>query len=194
MPLKDNNYLLLVRDLVLKPVRAFQCLENPGFSHLTFFIVYGLPLYIAASTARALISLKAQAAGNDLIAATEFPEFLTWFFIHLSSYLISLIAGSYLIFRLAPVFGGAAQRATVISLIVLAYTPFLVSQPLVAAGGRFLGPVALFLSALLIGTGLSTTAGIPQKKLVGFTIVCLFILFGISYILMTSLAGLIIFE
>lgn len=185
---------MLAKDLVLQPARAFQYIENPGFRHLIFFLAYGLPLYVVASSARAFISLNARAAGSSFLPTTGLPEFLIWFLIHLLSYLISLIAGSYLIVRLTPVFGGRAKMAKVVSLIVMAYTPFLVSQPLVAAGLRFLGLPALALSVLLLGAGLKAIVHTPQNKLVGFTIVSIFILFGISYIVMTSLAGLIIFE
>jgi hypothetical protein len=118
------------------------------------------------------------------------------FVINVVAYSIAMLLGSLLIAKLAPRFGSVASAGTFLSVVVVAYTPFLIAQPIAALVeyGQAIGIAGLLYTVYLFALGVSALASVPQKHIAGFTLISFFILFGTFYIITLISSGLFIFE
>jgi hypothetical protein len=150
------------------------------------FFFYGLPLLLIGSAGRMVAS---KAAGGDWLAGT------TVFLINLAAYTLAVLLGATLVSRLAKPFQSTRDRSATLKLIVVAFTPFLVSQPLTAISPylRVIGFLALAYTLVLFGIGLKPMLQTPPAKVTGFSLVAFFILLGIAWVVNLVLSGLLIF-
>ena len=159
--------------------------------------MYGVAIMAFGSLGRALTGLLRlkDAENAGLIASgIALPAWL--FFINLTSYFITFLLGAWLIYKLSPRFGSMTTFATMLTVIVFSYTPFLMMQivPLTGVYGRFVSVAGLIYTVWLYAKGASVMACIPSQRVAGFTLVSFFILFGIFYIVSLVSSGLLIFE
>lgn len=197
MPMNMNVlfFLKIVRDIFLHPREAMVTIRAPGFNHVFFFFGYGFPLCLLASAGRASISLDRYIAATGEVHSNYHMLYISYLLINLVAFLGSILLAAPLIVRLAGVFKASVIRAELVSALLMAYTPFWLAQPISAIGGvwQYAGMVALGYTIFLTGLMLRTISGVPQEKLIGFTLVSLFILFGISFVIGTVLSGFFIF-
>jgi hypothetical protein len=181
--------------MFLRPGEALETIRTPGFKHIFFFVGYGFPLCLIASAGRASISLERYLATTGEVHSNPQMLYFAYLLINLAAFLGSILLAAPLIVRLAGVFKASVIRAELVSALLMAYTPFWLAQPVSAIGGvwQYAGMVALGYTIFLTGLALRTISGVPQEKLIGFTLVSLFILFGISFVIGTILSGFFIF-
>ncbi len=150
------------------------------------FFCYGLPLLVVASSGRMMAST---AAGGNWLAG------LTVFLVNLCAYIVAIFLGAYLVSRLAVPFRSESDRSLTLKLILVAFTPFLISQPLTAISPhlRVLGFLALAYTVLLFGVGLKPMLQTPPSKVSGYSLVAFFILLGIAWVVNLVLSGVFIF-
>lgn len=150
------------------------------------FFCYGLPLLLVGSAGRMMAST---AAGDHWLAG------LTVFLTNLAAYTLAVLLGATLVSRLAKPFQSTPDRSRTLKLILVAFTPFLVSQPLTAISPnlRVLGFLALAYTVVLYGIGLKPMLQTHPLKVTGFSLVAFFILLGIAWVVNLVLSGLFIF-
>ncbi len=189
--------LQIFLQVFFRPLRAFDGLTGPLFSHSRFFIFYGIPLIVAGSLGRAAMGLERyEGMQEELSVFMDISISFVLFWVNLTSYCIAMLLGAMLIWKLAPRFDSKAGFGSTLSVVVLAYTPFLIAQPIEASGNfRSVFSIAgLIYTVLLYAKGVRIMASTPQKNIVGFTMVSFFILFGIFYIVTLVSSGMLIFE
>ncbi len=180
-----------------RPRRAFDGLTKPLFSHRRFFVFYGIPLIVAGSLGRTAMGLERyEDMQEELSVFMDISMPFALFWVNLTSYCVALLLGAMLIWKLAPRFDSKAGFGSILSVILLAYTPFLIAQPIEAAVGfrSVFSMAGLIYTVLLYAMGVRIMASTPQKNTVGFTMVSFFILFGIFYILTFVSSGMLIFD
>ncbi len=188
-------FLKTVKDIFLRPGEAIETIRAPGFKHVLFFVGFGIPLCLLASAGRASISLERYMTNITEVHNNPMMVFLSYLLINLAAFTGSILIGSPLIVRLAGVFKASVIRVEVVSALLLAYTPFWLAQPVSAIGGiwQYAGMLALGYTIFLAGLALRIISGVPQEKLVGFTLASLFILFGISFVIISVFSVFFIF-
>ena len=183
--LRVRNYFAIFTAVFYKPEKAFRLAAGHEEGARKLFYYYGLPLLVVASTGR----MMAHTAGaGDWLAS------LTVFLINFCAYSVAIFLGAYLVSRLAVPFRSISDRSLTLKLIVIAFTPFLVSQPLTAisTGMRVLGFLALAYTFVLFGVGLKPMLQTPPSKASGYSLVAFFILLGIAWVVNLVLSGLFI--
>lgn len=180
-------------DVFLRPGKVFYALRQdrqpPGF------MLYAAVLLIAGAAGRTLTGIKYLDPAPSFADMLDEPALLVSLFLaHVAVFIITWYAGSWLIGKLAPSFGGTANRQLVLKLIVIAYTPFMLAQPLAAlpAPGHWAGFAALVYTVILFAWGAGYLEIIPRKKITGFTLLAFFILLGISFILTNFISRVIV--
>jgi len=171
-------------DIFFRPQKVFSALRQdrqpPGF------MLFAAVLLIAGAAGRTLTGIKSldpPPSVASMLDEPALPVFL--FFAHVAVFIITWYAGSWLIGKLVPPFGGTTNRQSLWKLIVIAYTPFMLAQPLTAlpGPGHWAGFAALVYTVILFAWGAGYLGIIPRKKITGFTLLAFFILLGISFIL-----------
>lgn len=168
------------------PVRAYELIKEPGISARFFFLAYGMPLLIAASVGR-MFAVEVPGGGilQSLFVALS----------NMIAYATAVLAGSYLIAKLAAPFQSKSDRALVMKIILLSFTPFFLSQAVHALIPRvhYLGLAALVFTVFLFGKGLHALFETPYPKVAGFTFISFFILLGIAWVINLLVSGLLIY-
>lgn len=159
---------------------------SQGADARRMFFCYGLPLLLVGSAGRMMASTT---AGGHWLAG------LAVFLTNLAAYTLAVLLGATLVSRLAKPFQSTRDRSRTLKLILVAFTPFLVSQPLTAISPnvRVLGFLALAYTVVLFGIGLKPMLQTPPLKVTGFSLVAFFILLGIAWVVNLVLSGLFIF-
>lgn len=187
-------YPFLAIDLFVKPSRVFVVLFKTGYPY-GFQVFTGL-LLVAGAVGRLLVHLKTNDMSDRL---TTDPRtvlaVIALLIVHAVLFLFTWYIGSLLISKLAPPFGGKVSRQMTWKIIVTAYTPFMLVQPLVVADplGKWIGFAGLIYTYILFTMAIMHEQIVPNAKLTGFTLVSFFILLGTSYIATTIMAVFFIF-
>jgi hypothetical protein len=188
--------LRIFLNVFYRPVEAFKSLADKNFNNKKFFLLYGAPLILLGSLGRTSISLvRYETSRSNSCEGKDLSLFALLFTVNLAAYLIALLLGTHLISKLAPRFGSVATAGSFLSVIVLAYTPFLLAQPIAAMVqyGQTISIVGMLYTLLLYVLGMRTMTLVPQKHIIGFTMLSFFILFGIFHIVALISSGLFIF-
>ncbi len=189
--------LRIFLNIFSRPTAAFNALSDNSFSAKSFFIFYGVPLIMVGSLGRTVIGLRRyEAIKEGLHIMLGIPLALLLFVVNMVAYSIAMVLGAQLIFKLAPRFGSTPSFDTILLLVVLAYTPFLIAQPIAAwvEYGQAISIAGLLYTVYLFSLGVSALASVPQKHIAGFTLISFFILFGTFYIITLISSGMFIFE
>lgn len=184
------SILLMMRSLFLQPAGLMQELRSEDYNHRQVFWNYGLVLIAIASLSRALISFRFVHEGSSRPA--DWASLVVMAFLFAIMYLITIELGASLISRLAPHFKASVTKLSLRSVIVLAYTPIWLAQLVMVIHHKlsFLGVIAVFYTAVLLGIGIREAGQTTSEKVVGFTLASMFILLGISYVATSLLTGL----
>lgn len=184
-------------NIFYRPAEAFKILSAKSFSTKRFFIFYGLPLIVTGSLARTGIGLmRHEAIKENSLVMQGITLAALLFVINMAAYSIAMVLGALLISRLAPRYGSSAPAGNFLSVVVVAYTPFLIAQPFAAwvEYGQAISVAGLLYTMYLFALGVRALASVPGKHITGFTLVSFFILFGTFYIIALVSSGLFIFE
>lgn len=181
-----GHFLSIFFAVFYKPEKAFRLAGRPGTSARNLLLCYGLPLIVAGSAARMFSYLGG--GGN-------WPAGLTLFMINLCAFTLAVVLGANLVSRLALPFRSRADRPATLKLIILSFTPFLVSQLLTAISPalRIAGFLALAYALVLFATGARVMLQTPASKVSGYSLVAFFILLGIAWVVNQVLSGLLTF-
>jgi hypothetical protein len=186
MVLRPAYYFSIFVAVFYNPDKACRLAGNPRSGSWPLFLFYGLPLILTGSLGRMLILGE----GKDLSLAS-----LVVFWINLAAYVLAILLGSGLVARLARPFKAVSDRGLTLKLMVVAFTPFFLSQLMIALipGIKPVGFLALGYTVFLFGKGLVPLLETPPAKVAGFTLVAFFILLGIAWVVNILLSGLLIF-
>ncbi len=189
--MKQNN-LRLIYDLLVRPDAFFKKIADGVPDTRGLIVSYGAPLFMLAAAGRMTRIMLIRASEDIALAGDQLAGI---FIITLVGYALSVWLGAFIIDRLAKPFQSESNRDKIMLLIMLAYTPFMLSQPL-AAISPSMNPLLLIglgYTVFLFGKGVGPMLGTPGSKVVGFTLVSYFIVFSISHLSMLLLSELFIF-
>jgi hypothetical protein len=189
--MKQNN-LRLIYDILARPDAFFQKMGAGVADARSLIVSYGAPLFVLAAAGRMTRIMLIRASEDVVLPGDQLAGI---FIITLVGYALSVWFGSYIISRLAKSFQTDQNRDNIMLLIMLAYTPFMLTQPL-SAISPVMNPLlvaGLVYTVFLFGKGAGPMLGTPGNKVVGFTLVSYFIILSISHISMLLLSELIIF-
>ncbi len=181
----------LIRDILFRPVSYFSRLGESTPDFKQFLNSYGLPLMVLGAAGRMARVLVEQALQGVVLRGDQLAVV---FLINLVAFFISMWVGSLLISRLAPSFKSGGKPHTIMVLIMVSYTPFMLSQPLAAISPNMspISMLGLFYTVYLFWAGCRPMLGTPDHKRVGFTLAGFFIILGIAAISIVLLSNLFI--
>lgn len=189
--MKPNN-LRLIYDLLIRPDNFFKQMGANTPDVRGLIVSYGAPLFMLAAAGRMTRILLIRSSENS---GLEGDQLAGIFIITIVGYALSVWLGAMIIARMAKAFRCREDKDRTMLLIVLAYTPFMLAQPL-AAISPALSPLlilGLIYTVILYGKGAGPMLETPGQKLIGFTLVSYFVVFGISHLSMLVLSELFIF-
>ena len=189
--MKQNN-LRLIYDILVRPDAFFEKTGAGVDDARNLIVSYGAPLFVLAAAGRMTRIMLIRASEDTALPGDQLAGI---FIITLVGYTLSVWFGSYIISRLAKSFQTDQNRDNIMLLIMLAYTPFMLAQPL-AAITPFMNPLLLLglaYTVFLFGKGAGPMLGTPGNKVVGFTLVSYFVVLSISHLSMLLLSELFIF-
>lgn len=189
--MKQNN-LRLIYDILVKPEAFFKKIGEGVPDARGLIVSYGAPLFMLAAAGRMTRIMLIRALGDAPLAGDQLAGI---FIITLVGYALSVWLGAFIIDRLAQPFKSESNMDKTMLLIMLAYTPFMLSQPL-AAISPSMNPLLLLglgYTVFLFGKGAGPILSTPANKVVGFTLVSYFIVLSISHLSMLLLSELFIF-
>lgn len=186
--MKQNN-LKIIWDVLTRPEAFFKALSSDLPELRPFIMSYGAPLFLLAAAGRMTrIMLAYDAEGIKL----EGDQLAGIFIITLTAYALSVWLGAYVISRMAPAFKSEANQDKCMLLIILAYTPFMLAQPLSLFAG-FLLVFGIIYTVVLFGLGAPYIINTQKQKVIGFTLVSYFIILSISHLAILLMSELFIF-
>lgn len=179
-------YLSVFLAVFYKPAEAIRMAGEAGNKGWRFFCLFGIPLIMTGALGRMWIV----GSGSALSLAS-----LLLFLINLASYALAILLGSLLVAKLSRPFRSDSDRMRTMNLMVVAFSPFFVSQVVIALlpGLTPIGFAALGYTVFLYGRGLQPLLQTPPEKVAGLTLVSFFILLGIAWVVNIILSGLLIF-
>lgn len=190
--MKQSNNLRLIWDVLTKPVPFFKKFSSNLPDVRSFIVSYGAPLVILAAAGRMTRIMQAFSFQEMPLRSDQLSGI---FIISFVGYSLSVWLGALLIARLAKAFQTEPDQDKSMLLVILAYTPFMLAQPLAAITPN-MAPVlvlGILYTVFLFGAGTGPILGTPRNKVVGFTLVSYFIVFSISHLAMLLLSELFIF-
>ncbi|GEM_PF-992592 len=151
-----------------------------------FFLYYGMPLIILAAYARAY---------TLLVAETEITFRLQdLIFVNMAGFALSFWLGAYLIFLMSPSFKAEKSFGKILMLVIASFTPYFISM-LIPLIHPTLAPVTyagIAYTVLLFGKGAGVMLQVPGNKVVGFTLIAFFIMFGVVFLSLMIFTGLFV--
>ncbi len=189
--MKPNN-LRLIYNILARPNDFFMQMGAGTPDVRGLIVSYAAPLFMLAAAGRMTRIMLIRASGDAPLAGDQLAGI---FIISLVGYALSVWLGAIIIAKMAKAFQSIQDRDKIMLLIVLAYTPFMLAQPLAAISPAmtpvlFLG---LIYTVFLFGKGAGPMLSTPNQKIIGFTLVSYFVVLGISYLSMLVLSELLIF-
>ncbi len=190
--MQQSNNIRLIWDVLTRPVPFFNKFANNLPELRKFIVSFGAPLLILAAAGRMTRIMQAYAFQDITLRSDQLSGI---FIITFVGYSLSVWLGAWFITKLSKAFQSAFSQDKAMLLIILAYTPFMLAQPLAAITPN-MAPVlvlGIIYTVFLFGAGASPILGTPKQKVVGFTLVSYFIVFSISHLSMLLLSELFIF-
>jgi hypothetical protein len=185
-----NEILNLQKQLFYNPDQAWERIKGAAFNWQSLFWYYVIPLVFLSTIAVAFFALRH--------LEIEFFSINQVFFFTFSGSVAAIYVSGHLISTLAPRFNGASTLDESIALISFGYSPVFLAS-IISSMHEILQIVniaAAVFMVFLVYKGISRMINIPAHKQLGFTIVCMMILF-ITRILLSGLfaifAGMIKF-
>ncbi|MDR4987223.1 MAG: Yip1 family protein [Bacteroidales bacterium] len=178
--------------LLVKPVTFFRSLKENPTDIRPFLVAYGMPLIILAAAGRMTRIMLLYGAGEETLRGDQLAGI---FLIGLVAYALSVWLGAYGIARIAPAFRSDAGHDKTMLMVMLAYTPYLLAQPLslIYPYMPFFQVAAMIYTVYLFSKGARELLNVATGKLLGFTLISYFLIFGISHLATLMLTELFIF-
>jgi hypothetical protein len=175
--LKTAFVLEIITGLFHRPTFTWLQLRQSGVHAGSWFLFPGLPLLVLGALGRA--------HAGTLILDNTGGMLFRLFLIHLFSLSMALWLGSLALARLAPRFKSEADSSKTLVLAITAYVPFLLALVVAAffPDARLIRFIGLTYTILIFGKGTGIMLSTPPAKAIGFTLMALFFLFGINYVL-----------
>lgn len=185
---KQNN-LKTIWDVLTRPEVYFQKLSADLPELRPFIMSYGAPLFLLAAAGRMTRLMLAYEANEIMLGGDQLAGL---FLISLSAYALSVWLGAKIITRMAKAFHSEQNLDKSMLLIILAHTPFMLSQPLSLFAG-FIPIFGIIYTVLLFGMGAPYVLNTPKQKVIGFTLISYFVIFSISHLVTYLMSELFIF-
>jgi hypothetical protein len=169
--LNIHEILNLQKQLFSHPDKAWERIKTAGFHWKSLFWYYVIPLVFLSTTAVAFFTLR----HLDI----AFFSINQVFFFTFSGSLAAIYVSGHLISMLAPRFSGAITLNESISLISFGYSPVFLAS-VISSLHEFLQVIniaAAVFMVFLFYKGINRMAHVPAHKQLGFTIVCMMVLF-----------------
>jgi hypothetical protein len=188
--LNINEIIHLQKLLFTNPDKAWGLIKLAGFNRSSLYWHYIIPLVFLSTLAVAFF------AGRYL--SIEFFSLNQVFFFTFSGSLAAIYVSGHLVSALAPRFNGAITLDESISLISFGYSPVFLAS-IVSSMHEILQVINIAGAVFMVFVfykGISHMVNVPAQKQLGFTIVCMMILF-ISRLMLSAVfavfAGMINF-
>ncbi len=190
--MQQSNNIRLIWDVLTKPLSFFKKFADNLPDLRKFIVSYGAPLVVLAAAGRMTRIMQAFAFQDEPLRSDQLSGI---FIISFVGYSLSVWLGALFIARLSKAFQSESSQDKSMLLIILAYTPFMLAQPLAAITPN-MAPIlilGILYTVFLFGAGARPILGTPKQKIVGFTLVGYFIVFSISHLSILLLSELFIF-
>lgn len=177
--MKKSNNLQIIQGVLFRPARFFAEFSADLPAMRSLFVSYGMPLFLLGAVGRMVREMMQALNAGQVLRGDQLSVI---FIVSLCAYILSVWLGGILLSRLGKAFQSDPDPERSITLCMLAYTPFMLVQPLVAINPA-MGPLlilAMVYTAFLFGKGATPILTTPPSKVVGFAIMAFFILFAIS--------------
>jgi|GEM_PF-3445030 len=174
--MSSEIFFAIFPGIFIHPGRTMEVIRDLELKPLRFFLFFGLPFILLGSLGRALTDQS-----HDLYVNSSFGALL---FVHLLTNFMVLLAGPWMVARMAGTYGIDPGFNYSMRLAITAYIPFLLSQIVtaIAAALSIIPMVALIYSLFLYWHGAPVVLGIPVNRLTGFTLLSFFIFLGLGFI------------
>lgn len=186
--MKQNNLKTII-DVLTRPATFFKALSSDLPELRPFIMSYGAPLFLLAAAGRMTRIMLIYEADGISLAGNQLAGI---FMISLTAYALSVWLGAYVISRLAKTFQSDTNQDKCMLLIILAYTPFMLAQPLSLFAG-FLLIIGIVYTVVLFGMGAPHILNTPKQKVIGFTVISYFIILSTSHLVILLMSELFIF-
>ncbi len=190
--MKQSRNLQIISSVLFRSSLFFKEFASAPPAARSFLFSYGLPLMVLGAAGRMAVVLQQKSLEGIVLRADQLSGI---FIITLTGYLLSVWLGAYLVGKLAKPFRSNPDNEKAMLLIIASYTPYMLAQPL-AAVTPAMGPVSilgLIYTVFLFGKGAGSLLETPAPKVTGFTLTSFFVIFGVSFVTRSLLAGFFIF-
>ncbi len=189
---KGNN-IGRIGDILLRPRSFFADIASGLPDTRNFMFSYGVPLMTLGAAGRMVRVM------NQLILDGMTPRgdrLAGLFMLTLVAYFVAVWFGGSMLNRLAKAFGGVPGKEGAVVFCISVLTPFMLAQALAALHPSlaFFSVAGLVYTLVLIAKGSGPLFRIPPPRILGFTMVGFFILFGIAYVIILVFSALFIFD
>ncbi len=187
--MKKQNNLKIIWDVLTGPEVYFKKISADLPELRPFIMSYGAPLFVLAAAGRMTRIMMEYEAKEVVLGGDQLAGI---FLISLTGYALSVWVGAYVISRMAMAFKSEHDQDKSMLLIILAHTPFMLSQPISLFGGFFI-IFGIIYSVLLFGIGAPHVLNTPRQKVVGLTLISYIVIFGVSHFVTYLMSELFIF-
>ncbi|TVR40386.1 MAG: hypothetical protein EA394_08095 [Bacteroidia bacterium] len=177
--MKKSNNLQIIQGVLFRPAQFFADFSADLPTMRSLFISYGMPLFLLGAIGRMVREMMQAVNAGHILRGDQLSVV---FIVSFCAYILSVWLGGILLAKLGKAFQSDTDPERSITLCMLAYTPFMLAQPVVAINPA-MGPlliIAMIYTAFLFGKGATPMLTTPPSKVVGFAIMAFFILFSIS--------------
>lgn len=179
-----NELLKIQTQLFSQPDNAWILIKKSEFSWKQIYIYYLIPLVFLSS----LATVYFMGGIFENLGLTPNQSF----FINFSGSLLGIFVSASLIARMAPRFKASPSFADSVALISFGYSPvYLASIISIHEILQIINLFAIGFMVYIFLKGSGALMGVPSHKQVGFTIVCLIILFATRVIISAFITELV---
>ncbi len=174
--MSSETFFAIFPGIFTHPSRTWEVIRNLDLKPVRFFLFFGLPFVFLGALGRALTDQS-----HDFYVNSSFVILLL---VHVFAHLLVLLAGPWMVARMAGTYALEPGFNRSMRLAVTCYIPFLLSQIVAAlvAAISIIPMAGLIYSLFLYWHGAPVVLGIPANRLTGFTLLSFFIFLGLGFI------------